>query len=121
MSDWPDRLCNLRVLLADKLDARGANLGSQLRWARRRLPRQVRREAEYLAQAEQIARHPKFARLIDPRAVSRAHGRLARHLDGVDLATIRRNRRKDRAATLALYVLVTFALVVAMLWWRGLA
>jgi hypothetical protein len=109
MSDWSSRLTGVRALLADKLGATGDDFGRQVRRAGRRLPRRVRREAEFLVRAEEMARHPKFARLIDPRAVARAEGRLSRHL-----------RRKDGVALVALYVLVTFALVVTLLWWRGI-
>lgn len=121
MSDWSERLIDLRRLLAEKLGTRGGDLGAHVRQAGRRLPRGVRRDAEYLARAEEMARHPRFARLVDPRRVERAQGRVARHLEGIDLAAIRRNRRKDRVASLGLYVLVTFALVVTLLWWRGYA
>ncbi len=120
MSDWSNHLFTLRRLLAEKLGTRGGDLGSQLRRVGRRLPRRVRREAEYLVRAETMARHPRLARLVDPRAVDRAHGRIARHLEGIDPVAIRRNRRKDSVAAFALYVLVTFALVVTLLWWRGL-
>ncbi len=120
MPDWSDRFLKLRLLLAEKLGARGADFGSQLQRAGRRLPRRVRREAEYLARVEQMARHPKFARLVDPRSVTRSQRRVARHLEGIDLAAIRRERRKDQVAALAFYVLVTFALAVMLLWWRGI-
>ena len=78
------------------------------------------REAEFLARAETMARHPRLARLVDPREVSRAEGRVSRHLAGIDPALLRRNRIKDGAAALALYLLATFALVVLLLWWRGI-
>jgi hypothetical protein len=119
MSDWSARLSDLRALLADKLGVMGADLGHQVRRAGRRLPRRVRREAEFLVRAEEMARHPRLARLIDPREVARAQGRVARHLEGINPALLRRNRRKDRVAAFALYVLVTSALVVTLLWWRG--
>lgn len=120
MRDWTDRLASLRGALADKLGARGHDLSGQLRRAGRRLPRRLRREAQLLVRAEEMGRHPKFARLVDPRMVARAEGRLSRHLEGIDSAAIRRGRAKDRVALLALYVLATSVLVVALLWWRGL-
>jgi hypothetical protein len=67
-----------------------------------------------------MARHPRFARLVDARAVARAERKVARHLRSIDPALLRSNRRKDMAATVGLYMLVTFGLVVALLWWRGL-
>lgn len=119
MSDWSDRLASLRLLLSEKLGTKGADLRSHVRRAGRRLPRRLRREAEFLIRAEQMARHPRFARLIDTREVARAQGRLSRHLGAIDPALIRRNRMKNAAAGFGLIVLATFALVVTLLWWRG--
>ncbi len=119
MTDWTRRLTDLRALLAEKLGTRGPSLAAQVRRAGRRLPRRLRREAEVLARAERMSTHPRFARLIDPREVRRAEGRLSRHLRGIDPALVRRNRRKNAAAALGLYVLVTLGLVVTVLWWRG--
>ena len=118
--DWTDRLGGLRTQLAEKLGARGPTLARQLSRARRRLPRRLRREAETLARAEAMARHPLLARRLDPRAMSRAERRLSRHLGAIDLKALRRDRAKDAAAGLGLIVLATFALVVWLLWWRGL-
>ena len=119
MPPWSDRLASVRLLLSEKLGTRGGDLRSHVRTAGRRLPRRLRREAEFLTRAETMARHPRFARLVDPRQVARAEGRLSRHLQGIDPALIRRNRAKNTAAGLGLIVLATFALVVTALWWRG--
>jgi hypothetical protein len=119
MTDWTSRLSDLRAQLGEKLGVDGPDLGSQVRRAGRRLPRRARKEAEFLVRAEEMARHPRFARLIDPRAVDRAQRRISGRLAGIDPARDRRNRRKNFAAALGFYVLVTFALVVTVLWWRG--
>lgn len=116
MPDWSHRLGDLRQLLADKLGA-GAR---DLRRARPRLPRRLRREADVLLRAETMGQHPRFARLVDPREVARAERRISRHLRAYDPALDRRNRRKDAVARLAFCLLVTALLVVALLWWRGL-
>ena len=119
MPDWSDRLASLRLLLSEKLGTRGDDLRSHLTRAGRRLPRRLRREAEFLMRAEQMARHPRFVRLIDPREVARAEGRLSRHLQAIDPTRIRRNRMKNAAAGIGLVVLATFALIVTLLWWGG--
>lgn len=119
MQDWPDRIADLRLRLREKLGVAGPDLGRQVRRAGRRLPRRVRQEAEFLSRAESMARHPRLARLVDPREVARAEGRLSRHLAGIDPALLRRNRIKDGVAAVGLCVLATFALVVTLLWWRG--
>jgi hypothetical protein len=120
MPDWSDRLSDIHALLGEKLGVAGPNLRDQVRRAGRRLPRRARRDAELLVRAETMARHPRFARLVDPREVSRAERRLSHRLRAIDPRAQRRAQRLDRLAAVGLYVLVTFGLVVTLLWWRGL-
>jgi hypothetical protein len=119
MTDWTSRLSDLRTQLTEKLGVTGTDFGAQVRRAGRRLPRRARRDAETLIRAEEMARHPKLARLIDPREVSRAQRRMSHRLGVLDPARDRRDRRLNLLAALGLYVLVTFALVVTVLRWRG--
>ena len=119
MTDLSTRFVKLRTLLAEKLGVGPGDLSRQIRRAGRRLPRKVRREAEFLARAEAMSRHPRLSRLLDPREVARAENRVARHLGGIDPARQRRDRRQNRLAAVGFYLLVTFALVVTVLWWRG--
>ena len=120
MPDWSDRLSDIHALLGEKMGVAGPDLRHRVRRAGRRLSRPARRDAELLVRAETMARHPKFARLVDPREVRRAERRLAGRLRAIDVKARRRARRLDGLATLGLYVLVTFGLVVTLLWWRGL-
>ena len=120
MLDWTDRLSNIHTLLGEKLGLAGPNLGEQVRQAGRRLPRRARRDAETLVRAESMGRHPKFARLVDPREVESAERRLSWRLGATDAKAQRRAKRMDALATLGLQVLATFGLVVTLLWWRGL-
>ncbi|TNC52026.1 hypothetical protein FHG66_04300 [Rubellimicrobium rubrum] len=119
MTDLPARLAALRSLLAEKLGVGPGDLSRQIRRAGRRLPRRLRRDAAVLARAEPLTRHPRLSRLIDPAEVHRAEARLARHLSTIDPVRQRRDRRQDRLAAVGFYILVTFALVVTVLWWRG--
>jgi hypothetical protein len=98
----------------------GGDLRTQIRRAGPRLPRAARRDAQLLVRAEMMARYPKFARLIDPREVARAERRISCRLRAIDPARQRRGRRMSGLATAGVYVLATFALVVTLLWWRGL-
>ena len=119
MTDLPARLAALRTLMAERLGVGPGNLSRQIRRAGRRLPRRLRKDAAVLARAEPLTRHPRLSRLIDPVEVARAEARLARHLRAIDPARQRRDRRQDRLAAIGFYILVTFALVVTVLWWRG--
>lgn len=119
MSDWSSRLSDLHALLTERLGVAGRDLGDQVRRAGRRLPRGARRDAELLIRAETMARHPKFARLIDPREVARAERRLSHRLRSMDPAAERRNRRLNLLAAAGFHLLVILALVVVLLVWRG--
>ncbi len=119
MTDLSTRFADLRALLAEKLGVGQGDLSRQIRRAGRRLPRKFRREAEFLARAETMARHPRLSRLLDAREVARAESRVARHLRAIDPVRQRRGHRLDRLAAAGFYLLVTFALVVTVLWWRG--
>jgi len=66
-----------------------------------------------------MARHPRFARMIDQREVRRAERRLSSRLRAIDPARQRRDRRLNHLAAAGNYDLVIFGLVVALLWWRG--
>ena len=120
MPDWTDRLSSVHALLGERLGVAGPDLREQVRRAGRRLPRRARRDAELLVRAEAMARHPGFARLVDPREVARAERRLSRRLRTIDPRLRRRNRRLDLLAAAGFQVLATFALVMTLLAWRGI-
>ncbi len=106
-------------LLADRLRLGGRGLGEKLRRARRVLPKAVRREATYLAEAAARAGAPKLAVQLDQARILAAHEACRAYL--LPLGRRERAVRLSLAVAtgLALTALVTFAAVVTVLVIRG--
>jgi len=110
---------DIRSLFAEKLKANGKTLEQQVAKARRQLPRNVARQAKYLAEAEQLMHNPRLARMINTDAVARAHDVVVAHLRSIDPSRRRKDRLLNFAALIALYVLGAAAAVIAFSWWQG--
>lgn len=67
-----------------RLRVRGKTLEAQVRKAGRLLPRGLRRDATYLAQAATVMDHPKLARMVDEVKARAAHAKLVQFLKTVD-------------------------------------
>ncbi|MGJ8623235.1 MAG: hypothetical protein ACSHW1_10675 [Yoonia sp.] len=109
----------VRRALATQLRVRGATLDAQLRKAGRDLPRGVRQHGDFLVKSVAMSAHPKLARRIDMRRAAIAHRRILQHLDTVDVGAARRDRAVQVAGSIALALLVTGVMVIAVLAWRG--
>jgi hypothetical protein len=109
----------VREGLAEKLRMRGRSLDAQIRKAGRLLPRGVKRDAAYLAQAVVLADNPKLARMVDLAKAKRAHGRVLSFLDTIDAGAQRRSAALNLVASIGLALLVTAALVLFVLAQRG--
>lgn len=102
-------------LMVDRLGLRGRTLSDQLKRAGRSLPRRIRKEAALLARAAEEAGHPALARRIDEARVARAYDACLHHLKLLGAGQRWRNRLMDFAASLALILLVTLAVVATFL------
>jgi hypothetical protein len=107
-------------LLEARLSARGRTLEDRVRSARRRLPREVRRAALFLAETEARCRNPRLAQQMDAEAVAAAHATCLRHLEPLGAAERRAARLYGWAAALSVNLLLLAAAVLAWLRWRGL-
>lgn len=104
------------ALMAERLGVRGTGLSEKLARGGRRLPRPVRRAAEALAEAEQMAQTPKLLLLVDEARVALSYDTCVRHLSGVG--------GRAAAVTGALgRIVVSLALgaaaIAGVLAWRG--
>ncbi|MDO7608971.1 MAG: hypothetical protein MUQ96_12860 [Loktanella sp.] len=114
------QIAEVRKLMETQLRCRGKTLHVQVRKAGRLLPRNMRRDAVYLAQAETVMHHPKLSRMVDVDKAAKAHGRLVDFLSKVD--------PKDRAkgvllawlGSLAFAAIVVFIIVVTVMVKRGI-
>ncbi len=107
------------ALMEERLRIRGAGLAAKLRRGGRALPRRVRAEAELLAAAAEQAQMPKLLRQLDHRRVTAAHDACLRYLRPLGRGARLRGHALDLAASAALALVVTAALVVGVLVWRG--
>jgi hypothetical protein len=110
---------DVRQALEASLRVRGMNLAVQIRKAGRRLPRRVRRDARFLADASVLAQNPKLARMVDMGQAARAHRNVLAYLETVDLSAARTTMALGIAASIAFALIVTAVLVVFVLVQRG--
>lgn len=109
----------VREGLKDKLRVRGRSLGAQVRKADRLLPRRVRSDATYLAQAVGLVDNPKLARMVDMPKARQAHRNVLAYLEGVDMTAQRRGMALSIVASIGFALLVTGILVLFVLVQRG--
>lgn len=112
-------IARIRDLLRDKLGAGGASLEAVLRKARHRLPRAVYAQAKLLAEAENLAAHPKLSLTLDAEALHAAATQVQTHLDLIDLADRRRGWWLGMLGGLVFNLLALVALLIGVLVWRG--
>lgn len=113
-------VAEIRLLMEERLHIRGRDLEAQFRKAGRLLPRAIRREAEFLTQANLLIQNPKLARMIDAARARRAHQAIVRHLKSIDPKAERRGRILNFAAFVAFILLIVGIATVSVLYWRGL-
>jgi len=80
-------------LLAEKLSAKGRNLNQKLKSAGRKLPRDIRRKAAYLAEVETRCQNPKRANEYDPKRVLEARKHCVDYLEKISRRAERGRRR----------------------------
>ncbi|MGO4913869.1 hypothetical protein [Pseudogemmobacter sp. W21_MBD1_M6] len=110
---------HISALLRDKLGMRGKDLEARLRKAGRLVPRRVRSDALFLAQASKLAANPKLVKMIDPARANAAYDACVRHFEAIDVAARRRNQFLNWLGGIAFMVLVLFAAIITVLVWRG--
>ena len=115
-----ERNAALASRMGDKLGVGRGSLQRVKGRAGRWLPRWLRRDADYLIEAEALAKHPKLRHMVDPARAAKAEKRLLAHLATRDPAKERTDRLLGQLAAFAFNMLLLAALVIAVLWWRGL-
>ncbi|WP_171121979.1 MULTISPECIES: hypothetical protein [unclassified Ruegeria] len=107
-------------LLRDKLGVHGKTLTESVKKAKRQLPRRIYKQAMLLAQAEQMAAHPKLRLVLDTPKLVRASEEVQKHLGGINLADRRMGWFLGMLSSLAFNLLVLSALLLVFLRWQGL-
>lgn len=109
--------------IANEMEARmgigGRGLAAKLHRGGRLMPRSVRTDATKIAEALPLVRHPKLIRQVDVARLEAAERRVLAWLKTVDPRKRRVDMALGMAGGVALSVLATGALVVAVIVWRG--
>ncbi|WP_347310578.1 hypothetical protein [Defluviimonas sp. SAOS-178_SWC] len=106
-------------LMEARLRVRGEGLAEKLRRGGRFLPRKVRREAEYLAKADEEARVPKLLSRLDHERIADAYDVCVRYLKPLGAGARRKAILLDMFTGFATGLFATGVLVIALLIWRG--
>lgn len=109
----------LRDALDTALGVRARTFAAAVRKAGRRLPKQVRKQADVVVRAQAIDGHPKLRRTIDMAAVARAETDVLAHLKTIDRADVRRGKLLGVAGVIVFNLIVVVALFVVWLVWSG--
>ena len=97
-----------------------ADLDSMMRKRGGALPRRLRREARFMAEADRLAGHPRLARQVDRTRYDRAHRALTAYLRPLGQGARLRGRAAGLAASLVMGLMLLGALVVWLMTARGL-
>ena len=119
-SDIHTQVDEIRALLDQKLGVRGRTFEAQVRRARRYLPRGLRRELVYFAQAHALADNPKLQRMINRPRLEAAYRKSVYFLERADIGQTRKATVMGVAASIGFGLLVTAILVLVVVVQRGL-
>ncbi|MCB2094139.1 MAG: hypothetical protein KDE11_07010 [Rhodobacteraceae bacterium] len=106
-------------LMEQRLRVRGVDLAAKLRRGARLLPRKVRRNAAYLAQASSTAQVPAMQARLDHQRITDAYDVCIRYLKPLGASARRRALLLDMLRGIWASALVTLTLVLVVLVWRG--
>ena len=95
------------------------DLATRVARARGRLPGPVKRDLLTVARAAHLSGHPRLALQVDRTEVDSAYRRAVAHLRGPAMAEQRKTRIIGAATALAVNMILAFALLIAVLVWRG--
>lgn len=110
----------VRALLTERMRIKGRSLSHQVGQLGRRVPKAVRRDAEYLAKAETLMQHPKLSLMVNDAQVARAGRNVVDHLQTIDPREIAKDKLLRGLAKVAGFVIILFVGLVWFAWDRGL-
>lgn len=119
VTQYDKMIADLSTRLQAKLRLRPAPFATLVARSKSRLPRRVYRNAQALAEAEPMARHPKLSRMMDLGTLRMSADLVKSHLDSIDLAEARKDRILSTLGSIAFNLIAVFALMVVVLSWRG--
>ncbi|WP_281973222.1 hypothetical protein [Ruegeria faecimaris] len=119
-TDIQTQIAQTIQLLRDKLGVRDKTLTASVKKAKRQLPRRIYKQAMVLAQAEQMAAHPKLRLVLDNPKLIQASEEVQKHLGGINLADRRMGWFLGMLGGLTFNLLAFSALLLIFMMWQGL-
>ncbi|MFI2770223.1 hypothetical protein [Ruegeria faecimaris] len=119
-TDIQTQIAQTIQLLRDKLGVRDKTLTASVKKAKRQLPRRIYKQAMVLAQAEQMAAHPKLRLVLDNPKLIQASEEVQKHLGGINLADRRMGWFLGMLGGLTFNLLAFSALLLIFMLWQGL-
>ncbi|WP_095590537.1 hypothetical protein [Actibacterium ureilyticum] len=122
MSEFPVQQLSDRVAaeIESRLGVGGRDLAQKLRRAGRLLPGHVRKDIRRILDAKSMADNPRLARQIDMPRIEAAERRVLAYLKTIDRADRRKGAVLGLLGGLSFNLIAAFALLIAVLVWRGL-
>lgn len=114
-----EKAMEVAVEMKERLGIRGKDLATKLRHTGRMMPKRIKLEAHFLAEATALAANPKLNRMINRERVEKAHKVCMTYLESVDVADRQRGVVLGILGSLAMALVVVTVLVVGVLMWRG--
>ena len=108
------------MLMEQRLRVGGKGLREKLKRGGRRLPRKVRRQAEYLAEVSELALHPKVQMMIDEARVAAAYDACVKYLNPLGASDRMKAALVGVGGSVAFALLVVAGGLIAVMVWRGL-
>ncbi len=109
----------ISALLRTKLSVRGATLAAQSKRIGRLLPKRLKSDVVFMAQAHELVQNPKLMKMVDETRANSAYQALVSHLNDVDPNDRRKGAVLGALGGLVFNLLIVFVIVVTVLWWRG--
>lgn len=106
-------------LMEDRLRVRGRDLGEKVKRGGRRLPRRVRRAAQELATAADMAHNPRLLVQINPERVAEVYDVCLRYLSPLGASARRRSILAAMLAQIGFAVVVVAGLAFLVMKARG--
>lgn len=118
--DIAARSTRMRQALKATFGTGGRSLAGAVKRAGRLLPSHVRADARLVIEAEALGGNPKLLRQVDATALAAAERRFFDFIDSIDVADRRKGKILGVLGAIAFNLLLTVALILAWVHWRGL-
>lgn len=108
------------ALLQERLRIKGRTLTRQVSKLGRRVPRKIKKDAAFLAQANALQEHPKLAQMVDQAQVVRAGDAVIAHLRSIDPRDVMIDKILRLLAKISALGIAIVIAVIWYLWDQGL-